>query len=271
MTPEPQSRTRLRLPRHWPVLLIALPAAVSIWGGWVGLGAKAGFGPVNLLPGFGHGLTFNTAITLPVGVEAYGSYALGAWLSAGTPERARRFARASAIGSLGLGMLGQVAYHLLAAAHDAKAPGLIIVLVACLPVVTLGFAAALTHLLRAGAEAAISSPSGLATTAPHLAASTPGDLASTSPSPEPEVAIASPRDLATTSPPEHASTSPAPRQKRGTSPSAERARKAAEARRLMAADPALTLGQVAAKSGVSERTASRIRSESQPPLRVAER
>jgi hypothetical protein len=29
----------------------------------------------------------------PIGVEAYGAYALGAWLTPGTSERARRFAR----------------------------------------------------------------------------------------------------------------------------------------------------------------------------------
>jgi hypothetical protein len=108
-----------------------------------------GFGPVNLLPGIGGGFHVNTAITLPVGVEAYGAYALGAWLTPGTPERARAFARRSAIGALALGMLGQVVYHLLAAAGADRAPWPVVVLVSCLPVVTLGFGAALTHLLRA--------------------------------------------------------------------------------------------------------------------------
>ena len=135
-------------PRRWPLLLIAAPAAVAVWSGWVGLGALCGFGVVELLPGIvpWH---LNTAITLPVGVEAYGAYALGAWLHPGTPERARVFARRSAIGALVLGMLGQVVYHLLAAAHAARAPWPVVVLVSCLPVVTLGFGAALTHLLRA--------------------------------------------------------------------------------------------------------------------------
>ena len=135
-------------PRRWPLLLIAAPAAVAVWSGWVGLGALCGFGVVELLPGIvpWH---LNTAITLPVGVEAYGAYALGAWLHPGTPERARAFARRSAIGALVLGMLGQVVYHLLAAAHAARAPWPVVVLVSCLPVVTLGFGAALTHLLRA--------------------------------------------------------------------------------------------------------------------------
>jgi len=141
-----------RTARRWPLAVISLPAAVAIWSGWVSLGAMCGFGPVNLLPGIGGGFHLNTAITLPVGVEAYGAYALGAWLTPGTPVRARSFARRSAIGALALGMLGQVVYHLLAAAGAARAPWPVVVLVSCLPVATLGFGAALTHLLRTPAE-----------------------------------------------------------------------------------------------------------------------
>ena len=135
-----------QLPR-WPLFLIAAPAAVAIWAGWVGLGGMCGFGLVQPLPGI-VSWHLDTAITLPVGVEAYGAYALGAWLTPGTPERARSFARRSAVGALALGMLGQVVYHLLSAAGAARAPWPVVVLVSCLPVVTLGFGAALTHLLR---------------------------------------------------------------------------------------------------------------------------
>jgi len=134
--------------KRWPLILIALPAAVAVWSGWVGLGALCGFGLVQPLPGI-VSWHLDTAITLPVGVEAYGAFALGAWLTPATPERARTFARRSAIGALALGMLGQVVYHLLSAAHAVRAPWPVVVLVSCLPVVTLGFGAALTHLLRA--------------------------------------------------------------------------------------------------------------------------
>ena len=136
------------LPR-WPLYLIGSPAAVAVWTGWVGLGGLCGFGVIHPLPGIADGFHLNTAITLPVGVEAYGAYALGAWLTPGTPDKARRFARGSAIGALALGMAGQVIYHLLAAAHAARAPWPVVMLVSCIPVVTLGFGAALTHLLRA--------------------------------------------------------------------------------------------------------------------------
>lgn len=81
---------------------------------------------------------------------AYGTYALGAWLTPGTSPAARRFAARSSAGSLALGIAGQVIYHLLAAWHATRAPWPVVVLVACLPVATLGTAAALTHLLRAG-------------------------------------------------------------------------------------------------------------------------
>ncbi len=92
--------------KRWPLYLIASPAAVAIWSGWVAVGELCGFGLVTPLPGILPGFHLNTAITLPVGVEAYGAYALGAWLTPGTPERARTFARRSAVGALALGMLG---------------------------------------------------------------------------------------------------------------------------------------------------------------------
>ncbi len=143
---------------RWPLFLIAAPAAVAIWSGWVGLGAMCGFGLVEPLPGI-VAWHLNTAITLPVGIEAYGAYALGAWLTpAAVPARAQTFARRSAIGALVLGMTGQVIFHLLAAAHAHRAPWPVVVLVACLPVVTLGFGAALTHLLRAPGEHPESAP-----------------------------------------------------------------------------------------------------------------
>ena len=160
--------------RRWPLFLIAAPAAVAVWSGWVGLGTLCGFGIVHPLPGIADGLRLNTAITLPVGVEAYGAYALGAWLApAGVPATARRFARRSAVGALALGMLGQVVYHLLAAAHAHRAPWPVVVLVSCLPVVTLGFGAALTHLLRLPAaeapEATVTTPAGTAEDAAKVA------------------------------------------------------------------------------------------------------
>ena len=151
------------LSRHWPLLVIAAPAAVAVWSGWVGLGGLCGFGVIHPLPGIADGVHLNTAITLPVGVEAYGAYALYAWLGGETGPRARDFAQKSAIGALILGCLGQVAFHVLAARHDTRAPGLVVVLVACLPVVTLSFAAALTHLMHADEKATGEAVTGRAT------------------------------------------------------------------------------------------------------------
>jgi hypothetical protein len=134
--------------RRWPLVLIAAPAAVAIWSGWVGLGELCGFGVIHPLPGILPGFQLNTAITLPVGVEAYAAYALGAWMSPSSPERARTFARRSAIGALIYGMAGQIIFHLLAAGHATAAPWPVVVVVSCMPVAVLGLAAGLTHLLR---------------------------------------------------------------------------------------------------------------------------
>ena len=144
----PPPATSGRRPVGWPVLLLALPAFVAIWSGWVSLGELSGFGLVHPLPGIADSLTINTAITLPIGVETYAAYALWVWLSGRAPLAARRFARTSAIGSLVFGAAGQVAYHLMAAAELTASPWQITAAVACLPVAVLGMGAALAHLLH---------------------------------------------------------------------------------------------------------------------------
>ncbi|MER7164476.1 ABC transporter permease [Micromonospora sp. NPDC000207] len=147
----PTEPGRVRPVSVWPVVLLALPAFVAVWSGWVGLGKLTGFGMVDLLPGIvepGSWATIDSAITLPIGVETYGAYALYVWLSGRVPVRARTFAKWSALGSLGIGSLGQVAYHLLVAAGETRAPWWITMLVACLPVAVLGMGAALAHLVR---------------------------------------------------------------------------------------------------------------------------
>ncbi|MEU7806847.1 ABC transporter permease [Micromonospora chalcea] len=145
-TPAPPAPVRSAV--VWPVVLLALPAFVAIWSGWVGLGGLTGFGIVHPLPGIWDSFSINSAITLPIGVETYGAYALYVWLSGRVPDRARRFAKWSALGSLAIGALGQVAYHLLEAAGVTSAPWWITTAVACLPVAVLGMGAALAHLVR---------------------------------------------------------------------------------------------------------------------------
>ena len=99
---------RVRGVRSWPLVVLAVPAAVAVWSGWVGIGRLTGFGVVAPLPGIWDSLRLDTAVTLPVGVEAYAAYALRAWLSSSAviSARTRRFARWSAVGSLVLGMAG---------------------------------------------------------------------------------------------------------------------------------------------------------------------
>lgn len=142
---------------RWPVILLAAPAFVAIWSAWVGVGELAGFGPVRPLPGIVDSFTINSAITLPIGMETYAAYALRVWLSDASPVRARRFAKHSAIAAFVLGGLGQIAYHLMTAAQMTAAPWGITAVVSCLPVVVLGFGAALVHLQQpqpAGMEGA---------------------------------------------------------------------------------------------------------------------
>jgi hypothetical protein len=141
--------------RSWPLLVLALPASVAVWSGWVGIGEMTGFGLVRPLPGIWDSLQINTAVTLPVGVEAYAAMALRAWLGSSDliSERTRRFAKWSAIGALLLGAAGQVAYHLLAEAHVTRAPWMVTILVGSLPVLVLGLGTALAHMLRSDATA----------------------------------------------------------------------------------------------------------------------
>jgi len=79
----PEPLAWLRHGRSWPIALLAAPAFVAIWSGWVGLGGLTGFGLVHPLPGIADGLTLNSAITLPIGVETYAAYALRVWLAIG--------------------------------------------------------------------------------------------------------------------------------------------------------------------------------------------
>jgi hypothetical protein len=237
--------------KPWPLILIALPAAVAVWSGWVGLGQLAGFGLVTPLPGIvpWH---LDTAITLPVGVEAYGAYALGVWLGSGdAPEQARRFARRSAIGSLLLGIAGQVAFHLLAASHAVRAPWPVVVLVSCVPVVVLGFAAALTHLRRAGEVAA---PRETATVPDSYVASwTPAASGDETPAP---AAGETPHETAR-QPVSKAPARQPPRHPRRDPAAAKRD----NARRLIEADPGISASGLASLVGVSRATAGRWKAE----------
>ncbi len=149
-----------RAVRVWPLLVLAAPATVEVWSGWVGIAKMTGFGLVSPLPGIWPSLRLDTSITLPVGVEAYAAYALRAWLAGGNSVsgRTRRFAKWSAVCSFALGMAGQVAYHLLAQAGAARAPWPVTMIVSCLPVLVLGMGTTLAHMLRADAGTAADTP-----------------------------------------------------------------------------------------------------------------
>lgn len=151
---EPSRPPATRAHRPWPLVLIGLAAAVAVWSGWVGLGKLAGFGVIEPLPGIADGFTINTAVVLPISVEAYAAYALRVWLSRTVySERTVRFARRSSIASLVIGAAAQVAYHLMAAAGYTRAPWPVVVLVSIVPVVVLGLASALAKLVTSDRQA----------------------------------------------------------------------------------------------------------------------
>lgn len=161
--PHPPTNTSrhqpVRPPRSWPLALIGLAAAVAVWGGWVDLGRLTGFGMVQPLPGLVDGLRINTAIVLPIGIEAYGGYALRTWLSSATlSAKTRRYAGWSALASLVVGAGAQVASHLMKATGITVAPWGVTVVVSCVPVVVLGLATGLATLVRQDTAGARPSP-----------------------------------------------------------------------------------------------------------------
>jgi hypothetical protein len=138
-----------RSPVAWPLFLLSLPAFVSIWSGWVGMGRKSGFGPVNPLPGIMDSFQIDTAITLPIGLEAYAAYSMYAWLAAAhLSTSTRRFAMWSAFGSLVLGTAGQAAYHVMESTGVKTAPVEIVIAVSAIPVIVLGLGTGLAHAMR---------------------------------------------------------------------------------------------------------------------------
>jgi cytochrome bd-type quinol oxidase subunit 2 len=148
-TQETRSTNLTRRPHPWPLFIIGLAAAVAVWSGWVGLGQMAGFGIIHPLPGIWDRLKINTAVVLPLSVEAYAAYALRIWLGTNATRHPRttKFAKRSAIASLVIGAAAQVAYHLMEAAGRKQAPWPIVMLVAVIPVIVLGFASALAKLV----------------------------------------------------------------------------------------------------------------------------
>jgi hypothetical protein len=140
---EETERKRVRI---WPLWILYVSAFVAVWSGWVGLGSMTGFGEIQPLPGIADGFTINSAIALPIGVEAYSAYAMYVWLSGKAATRAIGFAKVSSIVALCIGGLGQVAYHVLAAAGVETAPWWVTAFISTVPVVVVGMAAALAHL-----------------------------------------------------------------------------------------------------------------------------
>jgi Protein of unknown function (DUF2637) len=121
-------------PRDWWVIagmtVTACAAAVSSFSGLRSLAAATGW-PDALAP------------LLPFTIDAYAMTATRVWLSKATGSTAaRRFARWNAIGAIGLSLLGNAAWHLIAA-QVLAVTWPIVVLVGAVPPAVLGL---LSHL-----------------------------------------------------------------------------------------------------------------------------
>lgn len=247
----PATSTPHRTGRRWPLLLIGASAGTATWSGWVGLGEFVGFGLVHPLPGIADDFTINTAITLPIGVEAYAVYALSIATSPRALDaRTRTYAWASAVAALVLGMAGQVTYHLLAAAGHTRAPWQIVAVVSCLPVVVLGAASVLWHLTSHPDTTAQTQ----AVTNTETGATTPQDEAAT----QGDAPLAQP-------------TTPTPRAARPPRKTSKNPDTAATLARLRARHPEWTHAQLAQKAEVSVKTVSRhLNTPPMPPTRLTE-
>ena len=103
----------------------ATSAAVSSFAGLRELAVVAGW-PVVLAP------------LLPLTVDAYAMTATRVWLAESTrSQRARRFARANAVGAILLSLTGNAVYHLIAV-HLVAASWVVVVAVGAVPALVLG-------------------------------------------------------------------------------------------------------------------------------------
>lgn len=146
--PPAVARAAGRRVRLWPLTVIGLAAFVALWSGWVGLGAMTGFGPMRLLPGIWDHFVVNTAVVLPISLEAYAWFALKVLLTGSYSVATTRFAKRSTWFALGVGGGAQASYHLMAAVHWSVAPWPVTMLVSVIPIIVLAFAASLAHRVR---------------------------------------------------------------------------------------------------------------------------
>lgn len=138
--------------RTWPLMVIGASAMVAVWSGWIELGHLTGFGVVRPLPGIWDDFEVNTVITLPLGLEVYGAYAMQLWVSGRLRGFAKSFAAFTSVVALLLATSGQAGVHIMHAWNWTAAPWWVTAIVSALPVVTLGLATTLAHLVRTQAE-----------------------------------------------------------------------------------------------------------------------
>jgi hypothetical protein len=111
----------------------ALSAAVSSWAGLYGLSLATGWHPW-------------AASLFPLTVDCYALTSVRVWMARSTRSgRARRFARANAVGAILLSVVGNATWHLIAA-ELVTVTWVMVVLVGAVPPITLGLVAHLAVL-----------------------------------------------------------------------------------------------------------------------------
>jgi hypothetical protein len=62
----PVMTQRCRAVRSWPLLVLAAPAAVAVWSGWVGMGQMTGFGEIRPPPGIWDSLRIDLLVVCQI-------------------------------------------------------------------------------------------------------------------------------------------------------------------------------------------------------------
>jgi hypothetical protein len=115
---DPEPAPRRKVPSGRSVILAA-PAFVAIWSGWVGLGGLTGFGPVHLLPGIGQTTSRSTRRSRCRSAwRPTPPTRCWVWLTPGLPTRAQTFAR----WTIGSWLIGASAQSLQPWPHIDHAP-----------------------------------------------------------------------------------------------------------------------------------------------------
>ena len=239
--------------------IVGAAAAAMSWTGWFLLAAMCGW-------------SSRLAWLLPIAVDVYVVTSMRVWLRvAWASQRTRRFAAFSTMFAVVLSVAANAAYHLMDSLGWRRAPWPVVVAVSGLAPLMLALVAHLQARLNADKAA----PDGAAAAVPD-ATLEPAVVRPAEPVPV-AVPVAAEPTAAATEPATEPATGDATKQRQPTRQKPRQntrqtgAAKRAKAARLVADDPAIAAPALAAKCGVSDRTAQRWRTELTRPHLVGKK